>query len=229
MNALNRICLIFIILSTALFVYSQNHQVRIAFVGNSITIGTGLPNPEEDCYPSQFADMLDGVYGDICVVRNFAVSGRTMLKNGDYPIWDENSFTDCWNFAPDICFILLGTNDSKPQNWDVYGDEFIDDYLSMIDTFKVRNALAKFIVCYPPPAYEVVYNIRDSVILHGVIPAIDSVLNKTDAELLDFYNPLLDSVYLFPDMIHPDMVGAGVMAEMVFNKFIDLDIMHGVR
>lgn len=30
---------------------------------------------------------------------------------------------------PEICVILLGTNDTKPQNWDVYGHEFIDDYL----------------------------------------------------------------------------------------------------
>ena len=208
--------------------YSQDYHVRIAFIGNSITIGDGLANPSTECYPAQLRLLLQEKYGDTCVIRNFAVSGRTMLKNGDYPFWINPEFMKCWYFAPEILFICMGTNDSKPQNWDIYGNQFYDDYKSMIDTFKVRNPFTKFIVCYPPPAYKVVYDIRDPVILNGVIPAVDSIVAYAGATLVDFYHPLRDSVSLFPDFIHPGLQGSRVMAELAYDTIIASDIIHKV-
>jgi acyl-CoA thioesterase I len=208
---------------------SQDYHVRIAFIGNSITAGTGLANPLHDAYPYQFASMLEEIYGDTCIVNDYAVSGRTMLKKGDYPIWDEDSFTYCLQAAPDILFILLGTNDSKPYNWDVYGDEFFTDYMSMIDTFKVRNPRTKFIISRPPPAFAVVYDIRESVIAGEIIPLVDSIASETGAYEVDFHTPLLDSVALFPDMIHPNPQGAHAMAQIVLDKFLETDIIHQVE
>jgi acyl-CoA thioesterase I len=207
---------------------AQDYHVRIAFIGNSITAGTGLANPTRDAYPNQFADMLTDIYGDTCIVQNYAVSGRTMLKKGDFPIWNEDSFTFCLQSAPDILFILLGTNDSKPYNWDVYGDEFFTDYISMIDTFALRNPRTKFIVSRPPPAFAVVYDIRESVIAGEIIPLVDSIASVTGAYKVDFHTPLLDSVALFPDMIHPNPQGAHAIAQIVLDKFLETDIIHQI-
>ena len=85
--------------------------------------------------------------------RNFS---RTMLKHGDYPIWNGVEFRNAWKFTPDILLICLGTNDSKPQNWDLLRLEFYDDYRSMIDTFRVGNPHVQYLVCHPCPAYRVV-------------------------------------------------------------------------
>ena len=209
--------------------YSQEHQVRIGFFGNSLSVGWHLPNPSEECYPAQLDDMLTGIYGDTVVVKIFAVSGRTMLKKGDHPIWDEKLFAEGWAYAPDICFILLGSNDTKPQNWNNYGNEFFDDYLSMIDTFKIRNPRTKFIVSYPPRVFETTYGISDFVIVNGVIPAIDSIIKVRDAILMDFYHLLYDSAALFPDNVHPSVQGAKVMAELILSKLIETDIIHQVE
>lgn len=225
----SRLLLITVLINCVIASFGQEHEIRIAFIGNSITYGSGLASPETDCYPSQLQVMLNDVYGDTCVVGNYAVSGRTLLRNGDYPLWDKQQFADALQFVPNICVILLGTNDSKPQNWDTYGHEFIDDYLCMIDTFLQQNANTEFIVCYPPPAYEVVWNIRDSVIVNGVIPAVDSVMKLRKATLIDFYTPLIDSVNLFPDRIHPNANGAKVMAEIVYEKLIETDLVHTVE
>ncbi len=226
MNRLKVLLCIIIILLIVFYGNSQNYHVRIGFVGNSITQGTGLPNPETQSYPAQLAGMLPAIYGDTCIVSNFGITTTTMLKNGDVSYWNSAQFRDCLDNAAEICVILLGTNDSKPQNWDAYGDEFVNDYLSMIDTIKTRNPFTKFIVCYPPPAFEIVFDIRDSVIFWGVMPGVDTVLVKTGAGLIDFYHPLLDSVSLFPDKIHPNARGYKAMAEIVLERLIEMDIVH---
>lgn len=218
----------FLLLMTAMG-NAQDYHVRIGFIGNSITIGSGLASPEINAYPNQFASMLQEKYGDTCIVGNFAVSGRTMLKHGDFPIWNELFFRNGWAFAPEIFVICLGTNDTKPYNWDPYGDEFFDDYMAMIDTFRVRNPFVKIFVCYPPPVIYTNYDILDSVLVHGVLPVIDSVLKKTDAMLIDFNTPLLDSASLIPDGVHPNIQGAKGMAEIVYRKFLETDIIHKVE
>jgi acyl-CoA thioesterase I len=55
-------------------------KIKIACVGNSITQGPGRDNP--DSYPLQLQEIIGETYD----VKNFGVSGRTLLKKGDYPI-----------------------------------------------------------------------------------------------------------------------------------------------
>lgn len=196
-------------------------QVRMAFLGNSITIGSGLQNAAQDCYPSQFANMLKQVEGANYEVMNFAVSGRTMLRKGDYPLWNETQFGQALNFKPDIVYIMLGTNDTKPQNWDQHGSDFETDYQAMIDTFKVINPNAKFILAYPPPAFKVRWGIRDSIITNGVNPVLSKLIEQNKAYSVDYYKPLVDKGSLFPDAIHPNADGAGEMAKILFSYFED--------
>lgn len=204
---------------------SQGHHVRIGTIGNSITHGIALPSPLTQAFPVLLDDMLADVYGDTCIVQNFGLTTTTMLKNGDVSYWDTQHLKDYLAYAPEICFIMLGTNDTKPQNWDIYGEEFIGDFIAMIDTIQHRNPSTRFILAYPPPAYAVEWGIRDSVILHGVIPAVDSLLKVVDdAILMDFYYPLLDSVDLFPDNIHPNIQGNVVMAKMLMERIIESDL-----
>jgi acyl-CoA thioesterase I len=219
---------IVILLSVGLSNYAQGYHRRIAIIGNSIAEGTGLSDPIHQCFPAQLSILLQQKYGDTCIVSNFGVSGRTMLKHGDFPIWKELKFTYCWNFAPDIFIILLGTNDSKPYNWDPYNNQYFGDYKSMIDSFNLRNPRTKFIVCYPPPAFAVVYDIRDSVLLNGVIPLVDSIAKVTGSDTINFRKPLINSVTLFPDKIHPNAEGAAVMAKIIFNKLVQTDLIHQV-
>jgi uncharacterized cupredoxin-like copper-binding protein len=83
-----------------------------------------------------------------------------------------------------------------------------------------------FLVCHPCPAYQEVWGIRDSVIVNGVIPAIDSILDYSGATLVDFYTPMIDSVALFPDFIHPNFRGSTALARIVYNVMMDSDMVH---
>ncbi len=215
---------------------TQPNKVRIACIGNSITQGSHLENPAKEAYPAQLKEMLSSVYGDTCIVNNYGLSGRNMLKNGPNPIWNENKFKKALNWKPDICFILLGTNDSRPGLWEKSGNEFLADYLAMIDTFKTRNPHTKFIIGAPTPIWEghpyggdtwdKKHN--DSIMANGVIPLIKIVSEKTGAVLIDFHTPLQDSVHLFPDHLHPNPTGAYYIARTIFEIIKEKDMVHAV-
>src|SRR3989442_10639420 len=83
--------------------------VKIACIGDSITEGAGLSNPAVESYPARLQRLL----GTNAVVRNYGVSGRTLLKEGDFPYWKETFFKQRHDWHPDIVIIQLGTNDSK--------------------------------------------------------------------------------------------------------------------
>ena len=230
-NSLNFILTSLILIFLVRIASSQEaHQVRMAMVGNSITFGTGLSDPANENYAAQLSDMLQGIYGDTVLIQNYGVSGRTMLRNTDKAIWDEIKFRNALEFVPDVCVILLGTNDSHPEYWDPYGDEFLDDYLTMIDTFKFRNPNTEFIVCLPPPIFEGSMYGHDSLTLvDEIIPLIESVATNTGATLVDFQSAFVDSVHLFPDKLHPNVDGAQIMAEILFDLMIDTDLVHQVE
>ena len=57
--------------------------IKVACVGDSITQGSGAQKGKS--YPAQ----LQGLLGEGYLVGNFGVSGRTLLKKGDFPYWKE--------------------------------------------------------------------------------------------------------------------------------------------
>ncbi len=190
---------------------AQVRSIRMACVGNSITIGYGLPNPNA-AYPQEVGRLLGPKYE----VKNFGVSGRTMLKRGDYPYWKEKFFDDALAFKPQILTICLGTNDSKPWNWK-YKRDFFRDYMDMIDTFREVNPLVKVFVCYPPPVFHSKYGITDSIVHRQVIPIIRRVWKASHSYLIDFYHPMTNDGKYFFDGVHLDSIGDSIMAQIVYS------------
>jgi lysophospholipase L1-like esterase len=211
-----------IILSLLFFGYCSRVgavDTRVACLGNSITVGVGDHRDDPDTYPAQ----LDVLLGDGYNVQNFGVSGRTLLKHGDHPIWNEIAFTELLNFKPDIITVSLGTNDSKPWNW-VYKDEFVPDYIALIDTFRTLDSNPIVYPCLPPPVFKEQDGIRDSVITTDIIPMIHQVAERKGTEIIDFYTPLMDKGALFPDGIHPDKDGWWIMAQIVCKNLIGKEV-----
>src|SRR6266567_5306540 len=78
--------------------------MKIACIGDSITEGAGLSNPAVESYPARLQRLL----GANALVRNFGVSGRTLLKEGDFPYWKELFFKQSHDWQPDLVIIQLG-------------------------------------------------------------------------------------------------------------------------
>ncbi|MDD2798011.1 MAG: GDSL-type esterase/lipase family protein [Bacteroidales bacterium] len=196
-----------------LFLFSNfiiHAQIKVACIGNSITYGAGIEHRDSLSYPAQMSRIL----GKNWQVENFGVSGATLLKNGDKPYWKLTRMAEAMAFNPDAVVIKLGTNDSKPQNWK-YKDEYIKDYLTLIDTLRALPSHPIIFVCLPAPAYGSRWGINDSIIQVDVIPMVKSVAKQRKLEIINLNKLLANQPELFPDLIHPNAKGAGVMAEKI--------------
>ena len=200
-----------IILTCIFFVFSSTaaDKVRVACIGDSITAGAGIKDRTKH-YPTQLQKML----GDKYEVKNFGVSGRTLLKKGDRPIWKEKKFKSAIAFNPNIVVIKLGTNDTKPQNWK-HKSEFKSDLIAMVKEFQALGAKPKVYLCKPVPAYKTKWGINDKDITEGVIPIVQEVAKEMNLTVIDLYSALSGKEKLFPDKIHPNGEGATIMAETV--------------
>jgi lysophospholipase L1-like esterase/pimeloyl-ACP methyl ester carboxylesterase len=161
--------------------------------------------------------------GDKWLVRNFGVSGRTMLKKGDFPYWKEEAWTEAKAFLPDVVVIKLGTNDTKPQNWK-YSNEFLADSRAMVRELKKLSSHPVIYLCKPVPAYASRWGINDSTIVHGVIPAVEKLAKEENLQVIDLYSALSGMATLFPDQIHPNAESAGLMAQRIAKQLTGKDI-----
>ena len=127
--------------------WGQKKTIKVACVGNSITYGYGIENREQNSYPSVLQHLLGKGYE----VGNFGHSGATLLNKGHRPYIQQEAYKQALNFAGDIVVIHLGINDTDPRNWPNYRDNFVKDYLSLIDDFKKANPKAHFVLPSPPP------------------------------------------------------------------------------
>ena len=185
--------------------------VKIACVGDSITFGKGIRRRKRNSYPSQLAAML----GDKWAVRNFGVSGATLLKKGETPYWDKKALNDAHKFNPDVVIIKLGTNDSKPHNW-THKAEYVSDYIALIESFQELESNPTVWICYPVPAYSGRWGITDKVMTDDVMPLIDKVAKKANVKIIDLYSALSNKKEMFPDTVHPNSTGAKLMAEKIY-------------
>ena len=195
----------------------QSEPVRVACVGDSITYGHGIKDRLHDAYPGVLSSML----GDKYDVRNFGVSGTTVMKGTDMPYMNEQAYRDALEFNPKIVTIKLGTNDSKPYNWKEQ-EHFKQDLKTLIDSFKALPSKPKIWLCLPVPAYGHAWSINDSTIYNGVIPYIKEVAQEENLPVIDLNTPFQGKRQYFPDTIHPNEEGekqiAGIIFETVFNK-----------
>lgn len=188
--------------------------VRVACVGNSITYGTGIADREHFSYPVQLQQMLGNGY----VVGNFGKPGATLLYKGHRPYVEQPEFKEALRFKGDIAVIHLGINDTDPRNWPNYRDEFVKDYLSIMDSLRAANPKVRFILARMTPIAD-----RHPRFLSGtkqwhdeIQTAIETVARVSGAELIDFHEPLYPYPNLLPDAIHPNPEGAGILAKTVY-------------
>ena len=85
-------------------------------------------------------------------VVNLGLGGRTMLKNGSCPYWNEPEFKQVLNSDADKILIMLGTNDAKKIQWNE--STFRSDYLEMARLLLEIPSKPELFIMTPPPIYN---------------------------------------------------------------------------
>ena len=181
------------------------NTIRVACVGDSITAGVGAGRGQ--AYPAQLGRMLGGKWE----VRNFGVSGCTLLNHGDNPYQKQGAFKAALAYKPDVVVIMLGTNDTKPQNWK-HKDQFAADYKDQIGQFAALPGKPRIFICRPVPVPgSGNWGINEPGVKEE-IPVIDKLAEETASGMIDMHAALADHPEMLPDRVHPNTAGAAAMA-----------------
>ena len=190
-------------------------KIKVACIGDSITYGAAIEDREHFAYPVQLQALLGGNY----LVGNFGHNGATLLKKGHNPYDKLEVCKQAINFAADVYVIHLGVNDTDPRDWPNYRDDFVGDYLDLINSFRRANPNARIIIALLSPLAD-----RHHRFMSGtkqwhedIQEAIKVVTETAGCELIDFHSPLYPYPWHIPDAIHPDEVGYGMLAKVVYS------------
>lgn len=184
--------------------------IRIACLGDSITYGAGIDDREHKSYPAQLALQLGSKFD----VHNLGHSGATLSRTGDLPYWGTEEYKGLAAVKPDVIILMLGTNDTKPQNWKGK-DPFKADFTELIHQLRQLPSKAKVWVCLPPPVYGDQWGINAAT-LDLVVEATQEATDRLKVPVIDINDTLTGHPEMFPDKIHPNAAGAALMAKTVY-------------
>lgn len=200
---------------------AKQGQIKVACVGDSITYGHGISGWARNNYPAQ----LQKILGDEYHVENFGHSGTTASSKGDKPYTESPQYELSLEYNADIVIIMLGSNDTKPQNWTSSLD-FSIEYTELIRAYKKNNPNVRIILCTPAQAFYTNGKTEGATnfdIQPGKVKeAMDRVrlLAITEAcECVDIYDlTKYHSEWFEKDGVHPSNDGARAIAEAIANK-----------
>lgn len=201
--------------ATTFTAWSQQ-KVKVACVGNSITYGLGIKDRDHDSYPAKLQVML----GDGYEVGNFGKSGATLLDNGHRPYRQQEEYKQAIDFAGDIVVIHLGVNDTDPRNFPNYQDEFIPNYMSLIEDFRKVNPKARILIAKLSPIKR-----EHPRFLSGtrdwewkLQDMIEVIARNSHVQLIDFHTPLYAYPWMYSDIVHPNEAGLNELAKVVYKS-----------
>ena len=133
-----------------------------------------------------YSDQLGRVLGRKWEVGNFGVSGYTLLNHGDNPYQKQGAFKAALAYNPDVVVIMLGTNDTKPQNWK-FKDQLTADYKDLIGQFAKLPSKPRIFICRPvsvPAGGN--WGINEPGVKEE-IPIVDKVAKETASGVIDMH------------------------------------------
>ncbi len=199
---------------------------RVACVGDSITAGALASSPSKD-YVSDLQRLFDAG----AQVGQFGHGGATMLTTGDIPYVQQEEYAAATAFVANAgpgslvdVVIMLGTNDSKPWNWQHDGGDsasrFAADSAAMIDHFASLPTHPVVYLALPPAAFPNSFGIRGDVIRDQIVPILDRVARQKGAPVIDINTPTAALPNDFVDAVHPGDTGYELIAQLMYRGLL---------
>lgn len=198
----------------------------VACVGDSITFGHG--STDGKTYPAQ----LQGLLGAGWDVKNFGHNARTALDDGKE--WNgvdgmgyrsSPKFKEALDSKPDVVIFMLGTNDSKPINWDDHAEDFKHDYASLVDDFLAISPPPMVIIGVSPFVKKDSFSIREMVVGGEIAPWQTAFAAERGLPCVDAHELLRkNSKDTFTgDGVHPNNAGYTVLAEAFAKELREIE------
>lgn len=196
---------------------TEDVPFKVACIGDSITYGDGVAaSIETEAYPA----ILQGILGEAYEVRNFGLSGSTLIKEGDFAYTESEQYNQAVEYEADLYIIMLGTNDSKPHNWSA--DLYREELEHVIGRFKALASKPKILLMVPPKYFGIVRvdqdgsRIRNEIILYKIKPILEETAEQEKLDLLDLYELTGEHPDWFDDGLHPNADGNRAIAEAIY-------------
>lgn len=199
---------------------AREGQIKVACVGDSITYGHGITDWEKNNYPAVLQELL----GDGYHVMNFGSSGACVNPDGDQPYTSRDVYQQSIAYDADVLVFMLGTNDSKPENWTNAAD-FMEDYKALLSTYLESENLKQVYICYSAETYWMEetdsslaeYDIQPAIVDEIVEEvALYAAASEYEFHAIDIHSLTTEHPEWFAkDGIHPNNDGAKAIAEMV--------------
>jgi lysophospholipase L1-like esterase len=181
----------------------SNNRNHVACIGDSITQITN--------YPNELQTMLGANY----FVKNFGVSGSTVLNSTVRPYIQQEAFKKAKEFLPDTVIIMLGTNDANTHNLPSI-NQFVKDYTSLINQIQKLATEPIIFIVKPPPIFYTGFDINNTNLQEAVMPRIEQVAKQLELPTIDVYSSLINYPEYFPDGVHPNNQGGKAIANQIY-------------
>lgn len=196
--------------------------MRVACVGDSITRGTFVWRRKINAYPAQLQVML----GERFCVRDFGVNGHAVQRTADRSYWASGAFESSAAFRPDIVLIMLGTNDSRGDNWKGLG-AFTGDYRDLAVHYRSLESHPAVWLLTPPALFrlgrrtKVRYRMDEQAIWE-ICGAIEDIARDSGCGFIDVNAVTAEHPEAFRlDGVHPGVAGARLIARTVFGAIAE--------
>ena len=191
----------------------------IVALGDSITFGSGVKKTRKsDCWEAKLEKLLGGSYQ----VLNYGISGATLQNEGNKPYWNmpekqlQGYPEAALSLEPEIVILMLGTNDSKPYNWD--RERYETQLYQRVKEIKAAPSVKRLILMCPPFACPVdgsdvvAFDILNETIRDEIVPIVKKCAADNEVDCIDLYALTEGHGEYFADGVHPNSFGNRVIA-----------------
>lgn len=199
----------------------------IVALGDSITFGAGVVKTRtSDSWEVKLEKQLGGAYQ----VLNYGISGATLQNEGDCPYWNmaekelQGYPEGALALHPEIVLLMLGTNDSKPYNWN--RERYEAQLDQRVKEIKASPGVKRLILLCPPFACPadgsdvVAFDILNETIRDEIVPIVKNCAAENEVECIDLYALTEGHGEYFADGVHPNSYGNRVIAAEIHRYLV---------
>ena len=197
----------------------NGEEIKVACIGDSVTYGYGIEGWKKNNYPAVLGRLLGEEYH----VANFGISGSTVQDTGDQPYTATKAYKNSLEYEADILVFMLGSNDSKPENW-TDEEKFLAYYNSLLDSYLQKDKKPTVYLCtvatanYPEGITSGLtnYDVQPEYV-EVAAELIRGVAEERGYPLIDINNLTENRRELFgKDNVHPNADGAETIATAIY-------------